>query len=141
MRALLSVVVFFGIVGCGPDLPQNSGSADSGAGRTASTGGPSAGTFSCQQAVNGKRLSCTDYQWTGGAYSTASWSSACTASMGQVGSGCLRSGSAGGCRMTTTANPVTITTTTWFFPEAYPPGTDLAQAVRSGCPTGQVLSP
>lgn len=146
MRVVMSVVVFFAVMACGPDLSQRTGSSGSGSSSApgsspGSASGPTSGAFSCLQVANGKRVSCADYQWTGGVYSTASWAAACSSASGQAGSACSRSGAAGGCRLTTISDGLTFTTTTWIYTDAYPSGTDVAQAVRASCPTGTILSP
>lgn len=142
LKCAVSAVLILGVTACGPDLSGSSSQRDGGSSLNAGGAtGATSGLFSCETVANGMRMSCTDYQWAGGAYSTASWSSACSAALGRAGTGCSRSSSAGGCRITTPANGVTITTTTWFFPDAYPPGTNLSQAVRMACTTGTVVSP
>lgn len=100
MRSLtLALCLVVGAVGCGDD---------------SSNGGGGSGTFSCDTMTGGSH-GCTDYSWTGGVYPTSAWSSACTGAGGTSGTGCVKTGAVGGCKLTSTSGAISVFTTTWFY--------------------------
>ena len=90
-------------------LLQGCGGSDDKGG--ASAGG--SGTFSCD--IPGPPHGCVETGWSGGPYPTTALASACSQGGGVPGTGCTRSGSAGGCRTTQTNGAFTLTSTNWYY--------------------------
>ena len=104
-------------------------------GGTDGGGGINSGVFSCDFTTNGTH-GFGEYTWSGGAYSSAAWASACTQQKGTAGTGCTRTGAVGGCKVTTTNAGITITTTTWFYS-----GTAADVKTACGFQNGTFVSP
>ena len=70
-------------------------------------------TFSCD--ISKDSHICIDYSWSGGAFTSAVESAACTSQGGTAGTACSHSGAVGACKLTTESGGTTLNTTSWYY--------------------------
>ena len=119
MMTTFALAVLVVLCGCGGDSGNSgtgggTGGAGTGGGNGGGNGGATSGVFSCDTQIATVH-NCADYSWTGGVYTTSTWQSACTGSGGTGGTGCSHSNAVGGCKVTSSAGAVSISTTTWYY--------------------------